>query len=168
MPGNDAPWRAMCDRVKKMHEYRARVGVLSAKGGSARGDSGITLVELAAIMEFGSPNAGIPERSYLRSTFYVRSAQGLQTKIAEITAAILKGKVTPEQGINLLGAWGASQVKDLIVSNEADAYGPYEYPPNADSTIANKGSSTPLIDTGQFLQAITWVVVKGATLGPPR
>ncbi len=162
MAGDDAPWRRIMKRVHEMHTLRARVGVLSEKGGNAEATgSGITLVELAAIMELGSPAAGIAERSFLRSTFYVRSAAGLKQKVADIVRAILLGKIEVKQGINLLGAWGAAQVKDLITSNESDQYGPFPYPPLADSTIKAKGSSVPLVDTGQLLNAITWVVVGG-------
>jgi hypothetical protein len=35
------------------------------------------------------------------------------------------------------------------------------YAPNAESTIAKKGSDRPLKDTGQEAQAITWVVPEG-------
>jgi hypothetical protein len=34
-------------------------------------------------------------------------------------------------------------------------------PPNAPSTVAKKGSSRPLVDTGRLVNAITWASIVG-------
>ena len=152
MPGTDAVWRALYARARDMRGIRARVGVLAEKGGSVtQQGSDLTLVELAAVHEFGSPAANIPERSFLRSTFRERSAKALASMVAKITKAILANKVTVKQGVNMLGAWGATEVKNTITQTEIP-------PPLKPATIAAKGSKRPLVDTGQLLNSITWVV----------
>jgi hypothetical protein len=46
---------------------------------------------------------------------------------------------------------GASRVKVKILDGD--------FEPNAPSTIAKKGSSHPLIDTGQEKNSVTWEVI---------
>lgn len=158
MPGDDAPWRAIYQRVLASHTMKVHVGVLAAKGGDKK-QGELTLVELAAIHEFGTADGHVPERSFIRSTLYVRVAKELEQKVSAACKLVLSGALEPVKAMNLLGLWAASEIKNTIVQNEADSYGEYPYPPLADSTIAAKGSSVPLIDTGLMKNAITWVVV---------
>lgn len=160
MPGDDAPWRKIFRDVMEANTMRVHVGVLAAKGGNAQhAGSGMTLVELAATHEFGSSDGHVPERAALRGTLYVRVAEELNHKLEAAAKLVISGAVSAEKALNLLGLWAASEVKNTITMNEADGYGEYPYPPLADSTIKAKGSSVPLIDTGQLKNAYTWVVV---------
>jgi hypothetical protein len=151
MPGTDAPWRKLYKRIEEMHSVRARVGVLSSKGGEkAHGNGDATVVEVAAFHEFGTEH--VPERSFIRSTFYSRRAAQLKQKVAEITRAIVAGAIDVRKGVGLLGAWGAGEVKNTITQTDIA-------PPLAPATVEAKGSSQPLVDTGQLLGSITWEVV---------
>jgi hypothetical protein len=157
---NDVVWRKLYKRALEMRAVKAHVGVLASKGGSSPHEgSALTLAELAAVHEFGTGDGHVPERSFIRSTFFVRVSDKLRTVVAAITRAILEKDMEVRRGIGQLGAWGASEVKNTITQNEADGYGPYTYPPLADSTIARKGSSKPLVDTRQLVNAITWEIV---------
>lgn len=153
MGSDDAVWRKLYKRAIEMRTLKARVGVLASKGGMrAAGDSGLTLVELAAIHEFGTEDGHIPERSFVRRTFYERAATELREMCGKITKAIVLGAIDVRQGIGMLGAWGAAQVKNTITQTDIP-------PPLAPSTVAAKGSTKPLVDHGQLLNAITWEVV---------
>lgn len=166
MPGTDAPWREIYRAVRDANTVKAHVGVLAAKGGNVTHvDSGMTLVEIATTHEFGSSDGHVPERSWLRSTFHVRKRDELAQKIEAAARLVLDRRLDARRAVNLLGAWGAAECKNTITQNEADSYGPFPYPPLADSTIAAKGSSVPLVDTGQFVGSISWEVVdmKAAT-----
>lgn len=161
MPGDDAPWRELFQRVLALDSAKVHVGVLAEKGGNAQhAGSKMTLVELAAVHEFGSSDGHIPERSFIRSTLYVRSADELARKVEAAAKLVVSGKLDANKALNLLGTFAASEIKNTITQNEADGYGEYGYPPNADSTIKAKGSSVPLIDTGQLKNSITYAVVK--------
>lgn len=127
-----------------------KVGVLASKGGAARRGK-ISMAELAAIHEFGSPAAGVPERSFIRRTFAAKEQQ-LATFSARLAAAIIGGQMSVNRALDLLGAWGASEVKKTITEGEGVP------PPNAPTTIAKKGSDRPLVDTGRLLGAIQWEV----------
>jgi phage gpG-like protein len=153
-------WEALTKRIKDAQHISAHVGVLANKGGNAQvGESGLTLVELAAIHEFGSADGHIPERSFIRGTLFARVADQLKHRVTEAVKEIAEDKTDVKTAIGRLGAWAAAEIKNTISRNEADGYGDYPYPPLADSTIAAKGSSTPLVDTGQLLNSITWEVV---------
>jgi hypothetical protein len=55
-----------------------------------------------------------------------------------------------EQGLNLAGLVLVGAIQDKIVA------GPFE--PLRPATIRRKGSSRPLIDTGQMRQAVSYVI----------
>ncbi len=151
MAGSDAPWRKLYARVRDMSTISARVGVLASKGGGAVAPGGTaSLVDIAAFMEFGT--ATIPARSFLRSTFLIRRVNALATMNANITKGIVLGLFDVRKGVGILGAWGAAEVKNTITEIDIP-------PPLADSTVMAKGSSKPLVDTGQLLGSITWEIV---------
>ena len=142
---DDSKWRKILASVKEMTaERKVRVGVFD-NGGM---ENGVSIAEIAAFHEFGTST--IPERSFLRSTFYGHAAEELKQMCAKLTAAIVAGKMNESRALGLLGTWAAAQVKKTIRSNIAPALAP--------ETIARKGSSVALIDTAQLLNSVTHVV----------
>ena len=156
---NTDGWKNLVKRVTPLSEYEAHVGVLASKGGETlhkasldEGNTHITLIELAYIHEFGSPKANIPERSFIRRTFNEPEGKAeLGALYAKLAKAVINGKMTAEKAIELLGMTMAAMVKKRIT-----VYG--LWPPNHPDTVARKGSSTPLVDTGQLVGSITYEV----------
>jgi len=112
-----------------------------------RDGGGPSNLDVALLNEFGTST--IPERSFIRSTF--------DEQRPRIEAALRKlGQLAMRQGSKhdaLLVAYGQFLV-GLIRKKITDGVPP----PNAQSTIDRKGSSKPLVDTGQLRKAITsWV-----------
>lgn len=142
---------AFVARLRALDGAKVRVGVLDdAPKRESDGASGpLSLLEVAAIHEFGAPAAGIPQRSFIRATADERRTDigALQAALAEQVAA---GKASPEQALELMGAKVASMVQAKINSGIA--------PPLAPETVARKGSSQPLVSTGQLKSSITWKV----------
>lgn len=155
---NLAPWRKLLKRALEMRTLKARVGVLASKGGDAKPEgSDLTLVEIAAVHEFG--NEHVPERSYLRSTFYVHAAAELRDMVAKISKAIIVGGMDVRRGIGLLGAWGAGAVQKSIRSKLI-------YQNLSPATLARKRvngneGDTALINQGHLVGAITWEYTEG-------
>lgn len=152
---DDRVWQRLRAKVKGIAQERVKVGVID--GGRSHG--GITMGELAAIHEFGAPAAGIPARSFLRFTFQTR-ASDLSALTERLARGLLSEKLDVEQAFGLLGAWSVAAVKRSITARlirpqliESDA---------GRRTIARKGSSTTLVDTGQLINSITWVRGKDA------
>jgi hypothetical protein len=63
---------------------------------------------------------------------------------------VIEGKRTSDQVLEILGQRAVGQIQERIASGIA--------PANAPSTVAKKGSSTPLIDTGVLRSSITYQV----------
>jgi len=134
-----------------------RVGLIAGKGGdtSHTDDSTrkMSIADIAAIHEFGSPKRRIPERSFLRSTFeenrnrYVNLLGRLLRQLAE-------GKMGVEKLLNVLGLKISTDVRKKITVEGVK-------PKNAPATIAAKKSDRPLVDTGQLARAITYAVERG-------
>ena len=152
MPGNDKIWRDLYKKIGAAADRHVKVGVLASKGGLAEHD-GITMVELAAIHEFGSPAANIPERSFLRRTFEVKEKE-FAAITRKLATQIIKTDMTIDKALNILGAWGSAEVKKFVT------VGDNVKPALKKATIDRKGSSRPLIDTGRMINSVQWEVEK--------
>ncbi len=173
MSENVSLWKQIYARMTAIAEREpyVKVGVLASKGGDETdSDGGPTMVELLAIHEYGAlVNVGersrvsdrkvlpaaevvIPERAPLRRTFAANRAE-MAKLTAPLAKAVMLGKMSIDRALGLLGAWGVSEVRKTIAAGLP--------PPNAPSTIARKGSSTPLEDTGRLVGALAFEVVGG-------
>ena len=92
----------------------------------------------------------IPERSYLRAGFDAH-ADEIHGKMEHLLGLVLEGKSTGRHALNVLGGFVATRIQAYLTDLKT--------PPLAESTIKRKGSSNPLIDTGQLRDSITWQVV---------
>lgn len=148
-------------RVTPLGDFEAHVGVIASKGGgdyhkgAAESGQMITLVELAAIHEFGSPAAGIPERSFIRATFNSPEGQEELRKVyTKVAKLVVMGRMEAERAIEILGMHMQTMIRQRILTGDGIP------PPNTIDTIVAKGSSRPLVDTGQLVGAISWQTVK--------
>ena len=153
---DDRVWRKLVAKIgKDLAKKGVRVGVLASKGAGNSHDSHkpnkpgkgaeISMIELAAIHEFGSPAAGIEARSFIREPLE-KSEHAQRIMMGKIAKAIIENRQTVDNGLEILGLWGVSTIKKAIVTGLS--------PGNDASTIAAKGSSKPLVDTGRLLNAI--------------
>lgn len=139
-------------RLLRNSAVTIEVGVFEGAGNHS---SGIRLSELAAIHEFGAPAANIPERSFLRSTLRDPEVRNMLRQAGARYASQVRTKaVARREALGKLGAWMVSRVRQSILS------GPGIPPPLAPATVVRKGSSRPLVDTGQLISAIGWRLVK--------
>lgn len=130
-----------------------KAGILSETNQTL--DDGITLAGIASVQEFGTNRAGpnnntvIPQRSWLRSTMIEQRPLFTEATKKALLNIALGGDVFKELG--KIGLTIEVQLKKKMGSNIP--------PPNAPSTIAAKGSSTTLINTGRTRAAISSKVV---------
>jgi hypothetical protein len=128
------------------------VGVHEDRGGVPHGDSDLSIVDIWTIHEFGAPGAGIPERSFIRGWFDERKEEN-EAALRKIALAVLDGRVASvSQGLDRFGVLCTGGVQKRIAVGID--------PPNAPLTVALKGSSKPLIDTGQLRSSIAHKVEK--------
>lgn len=130
------------------------VGIRQAAGSEIDEETGMTLVGYATINEFGSSKPPgtqgyVPERSYLRSTVDEHNAR-YSDLIGRSVDKYLMGQGDLKAGLEGVGLIAVRDVQRKIRT--------LREPPNAPSTIRQKGSSNPLIADGRLVQSIDFEV----------
>jgi hypothetical protein len=127
------------------------VGIHEAEGQKSHGE--LAVIDVGTINEFGGPNNNPPRRSFIRD-WADENRTAHEENLRKIAVAVLYGK-TPSMKIafDRFGLRCVGEVQKRI-SDGID-------PPQAESTIARKGSSTPLIDTGLLRASIAHKVNEG-------
>ena len=140
------------DPIKSPQNRRTK----DAKMRDAKGISTpVTVGEVARAHELGR---GVPKRSMLKATLKRRRPQirKLQGQVAD---AVIAGRVSPEQGMALLGEGVLTEIKSRMVRGIP--------PPLARSTIESKrratasgaAKDTPLIRWGVMLNSVRYKIV---------
>lgn len=155
----DTGWKEMRAALLKLKHGKsyAVAGIIGEKAkephGAADAPAGaLSNVDLGLIHEFGAPSVGIPERSFLRAPFEANRAKYI-ANLNKALQAVFERRLTVKVALGLVGAQMAGDMQLAIAKGIP--------PPNSPATVARKGSSKPLIDTGQLRQAISSDVVIG-------
>jgi hypothetical protein len=132
------------EALKPPKDAHVKVGVLNGDQKPYQGQD-VTLGVLSHILHDGTGTA--PARPFLRAALARPEMAATLTKIA---TQVAQGKMTQARGLALLGEYARGLVIRRIVERD--------YAPNAPSTIAAKGSDTPLVDEGILKGSITYKV----------
>lgn len=89
----------------------------------------------------------IPERSFLRSG-HDENADKVLKNASMALGQVIDGKMSIDTFLDSCGQMLADKIKLYIRDLKS--------PPNHPYTIEQKGSSNPLVDTGNLLESITW------------
>lgn len=140
--------RMIEEHQKLLKKPFVKIGVLGGthEPGTDKGKA-ISNIALAKIHEYGTDT--IPERSFIRSTVFENEPMIVEL-IKMVKTNIYKGTMTVEKALDIIGL----QVQTLMRNKIRD--GDPSWPPLSELTILKKGSSKPLIDTGQLLKSITY------------
>ena len=148
---NDKGWRNIKRQFNPPKDTHGVVGILASE---ADRDDEFDNVSIGTVHEFGLPERGIPERSFIRATIdagvmkYRRLSKTLMQRELQVPhTASLK---------NALRLLGEKLRADIIAHINKGIE-----PENAPETIARKGSSKPLIDTAQMKQSINYEIRDG-------
>lgn len=116
---------------------------------------GVTNVQLMYIHTHGSPANRIPPRPTIEPAI-------TEPQNRVVLQNLLKGSLGSAFAGNLQGAATAQQRAGMMAVNMVKARFGKSPPlaPNAPYTVLKKGSSAPLIDTGQLRNSITFVIRK--------
>ncbi len=131
------------------------VGIFGERADAAHAGTEKSNVEIAGFHEFGTPT--IKPRSYIRATVDAEKGRirQLQKRLAE---QIIKRRTTEAQGLNLIGVFLQGKMQTRIQAGIAP---PLEDATIKRKTVQGKKGTTPLIDTGQLIQSITFAVMRG-------
>ena len=138
----DLGWKRIQREIQAAKSASVRVGVLADAGTS---DDGVDLVDIAVFNEFGTKRA--PPRPFIRGAFDEKQRDLTRLK-ARLWNQVLAGRLDTRRALGLLGQTHEDQIKVYMTELSA--------PENAASTVAAKGSSNPLIDTGRLRASIRW------------
>lgn len=128
--------------IKMFNDFVLKIGI---QGDRPQKDSAAVVV-YATKNEFGD---GVPERSFIRSTVD-EQIDNWQRLAFDLLRQLISSRQNAETVLQLVGERMQVDVQKKIVN--------LRKPSNSLKTIALKGSSNPLIDTGRMRQSIRYSV----------
>ncbi len=141
----DMGWGKIKKEAHRLATMAVEIGVQSGE----TAPDGADMADIAAVQEFGSEKNNIPARPFMRESFD-KNVDDLDRFMQDAGNRIMQGQITVDKGLDLVG----QKMTGIIQKGISD--GPWT--PNAPGTVAQKGSSQPLIDTGRLRQSIRHVV----------
>ena len=112
---------------------------------------GVSVVDYATYNEFGT-SRGIPARPFMQRT--ADENKEVVTQFTEhLVGRMIDGKLTDDDVLKNLGMKYQALMQKTVRDAKSWAV------PNAPGTIARKGSSSPLIDTGRMVGAIRYEIL---------
>lgn len=166
----DLGWKRIKADLNKAQAGQSFVVVgLLGKAHNRRDSDPVTNVEIGVIHEYGAPNAGIPERSWMRRTFDLKRDEYVKL-IGKLYDGVLRGKLDLEHALELLGAKYSAEVKNTVTRGAPIP------PPNAPATAKRKaekssgarGPMRTLIDSARMIGSVSWQVTVGGQEKPER
>lgn len=149
----DLGYRAILREVERFERAEILVGFqagttthVQTKGDRAK-KGGLSMPQIAAQNEFGTDR--IPERSFMR-TSYDENVTKIQSLIRREYEQVVDGQKTANRALGIVGLYVVGLIQQKIRQ--------ITQPPNSPRTIAIKKSSKPLIDFGQMVGSVSYVV----------
>jgi len=147
--------------INRLANTRVLIGIPST---ARRSDSSIDNATLGYIHEHGSPARNIPARPFLRPGVTTSRPEWERYLQQAAQAAVNGNDSVMDKALNAAGQTAVSAVKLTITSKippplkPATVRGRRRYRGHP-ATAADIAGATPLVDTGQLLNSITYVVV---------
>lgn len=132
--------------VAKEKPY-VKAGILESSG--QHSDSDLTVAAVATFHEFGTER--ILPRPFFR-TMQEEQRQNIRDFIASLKDGVI---LRADQALGLIGIYLVDLLKKQVDKTNS--------PPLSPRTISEKGSTKPLIDTGQMRNSIQYEVKKGGS-----
>ena len=143
-------WPGQTKIHQPVNHMRGTIGGVRAR---PRPRPPLDVATLAVIHEFGSPKNNIPARPVMRQTNQ-RHSRELQSIMPALLRRIYAGRILPSKALAQLGVFWEGKIKQTFRDGV--------FVPLRPATIARKGSSKPLIDSGQLRQSVTSIIRWGA------
>lgn len=152
-------WKKLLNCIKALKEGfpGVKVGILGDN--IARQDGELNNAEIGFTNEFGKMTGypKIPARSFIRMPLQTKLNDKIKEKKSlsgeELEKAMAEGKL--EEFARKVGIVAEEVIQEAFSTN---GFG--QWAPNAPMTVELKGSSSPLIDTGQLRRSISSKVIK--------
>lgn len=140
--------RVIRQRIQSLAGVTLTVGIHRGKT-----NQGVDVATYGAWNNFGTKNAMgwelIPERPFMKFASD-RIADWMRSDAyKEVLRDVARGRITPQQAITRIGAQAVAITSKTIADSAL-------YRPNSDITIARKGSTKPLINSGVLIQTVNY------------
>jgi len=139
--------KGFLERFREIGKPKVYIGVPASKNGMHEG--GINMATLLALHVYGVPTRGIPQRDPLRPPL-IANAQRYSDLLAIGLKNALANGTDPKIVYEKIGIVATNDVKDYFITGNFKAL--------SEKTIKAKGSSKPLIDTGELRNSISYEV----------
>lgn len=134
------------ERVEELSSMNLVYGVVDEE----KTTDGVLVWKYAIYVEYGTNR--IPERPFFRS-FQWNKKTILDTMTRRLFSNVVNGDIKkPITAYKRLGRYMKSAIEDSLLNGA--------WQPNAESTVKLKGSDRPLVDTGNLLNSIGFVIYK--------
>lgn len=135
-------------RLDKLAELGRMRAVIGWWGNDTPYETGsgqpITNPQLGAVHEYGTLDGRIRARRPLRSTLEAREREIKEFVIGQTRECVIEETITPRVVVGRVGTFFVGAVRERVSNREI-------VPENSEVTVLLKGSSTPLIDTGDLI-----------------
>ena len=118
-----------------------KVGIRRGQGAH----DGTDMLDIAVYNHFGTST--IPARPFV-SDCAEKNAEQVQEAQRRLTYRVLQGSLNADDALSQLGTWYTGVQKRHILHGG--------WTPNAPAAVRRKGSSRPLVDTGQLVNTVDW------------
>ena len=135
--------------LKQFRNSVVKAGVLMKDGNQKHDESSLTVFQIGMIHEFGVPEKNIPRRSFIRVPIE-NAMKDLVNLIETNHKKVEDNSMSAKVALDRLGIQAQNIIKQSFRNNDWKPLNP--------KTIKRKGSSTPLIDTGQLIGSISYIV----------
>ena len=140
--------KGFLERFRDIGKPKVYIGVPSSKNPIHK-DSKVNMATLLALHVYGAPSRGIPQRDPLRPPL-IANAQRYSDLLALGLKNALSDGTDPKLVYEKIGIVATNDVKDYFITGNFKAL--------SEKTIKAKGSSKPLIDTGELRNSISYEV----------
>lgn len=139
--------------MNQMKSKAVQVGIQSEDGTKRAYGGDVTVLQVGLFHELG---LGVPRRSFIEAPFAIKKSE-MEARIDSEMKKLIEGRTTVDRALGFIGIEATNIVKGAFTS---EGYG--TWPPLNSITIAMKGSSQTLIDTGILRNSISYKVVDNA------
>jgi len=142
---NDLGYKKILESFKKLDGTNVDIGFYGDGN-----DPETNMAERAAVNEYGTNH--IPSRPFNRQAFD-NNLPNLKRYIGGLYGRLIHRRTTPKRMFVQLGEWYKGKLQEEITSGN--------FVPNSPNTVAQKGSSRPLIDEGEMRRDVKVKISKG-------
>lgn len=140
--------KQVLDRAMGFTEKGVAAGFPRGRLNAPHYDNKESIIDVAIKNNYG---LGVPQRDFMTPSSK-KWMKFFRESLDKVSDGITKGNIDPEKFLSAMGQKGSDIISQEIIALDT--------PPNSPATIARKGSSNPLVDTGDMARSTTWELRK--------